>query len=54
MTTQPAAAAFQYKTGDFPIAEATCDSVFSLPVHEFITDGQRQHVVATIREFFAA
>jgi len=54
MHMQPAAAAFQYKKGDFPIAEATCDSVFSLPVHEFITDDQRQHVVATIREFFAA
>lgn len=54
MHLQPAAATFQYQKGDFPIAEATCDSVFSLPVHEFITNDQRQHVVDTIREFFAA
>ena len=28
---------FNYKEGDFPIAESTCKSVISLPVHEFIS-----------------
>ena len=54
MHLQPAAASYHYKAGDFPIAEATCASVFSLPVHEFITGEQRQYVVDTIRGFFAS
>jgi len=53
MHLQPAAAAFGYKRGDFPIAEAIADTALSLPVHEFITRSQQDRVVELIREFYA-
>lgn len=52
MHLQPAAAAFGYKAGDFPIAEACCATTMSLPVHEFITRDQQDHAVELIREFY--
>ena len=52
MHLQPASEPFGYKRGDFPVAEAVCDSVISLPVHEFITKEQIEHVAATIRKFY--
>jgi aminotransferase EvaB len=53
MHLQPAAKPYGYKLGDFPVCEDVCDSVISLPVHEFIKDEQIDHVVAMIREFYA-
>lgn len=50
---QPAAKAYGYQRGDFPVAESVCDSVVSLPVHEFITQPQIEYVAAKIREFYA-
>ena len=52
MHLQPAAKSLGYKAGDFPMAEAVCDSVLSLPVHEFITRAQQNKVVKTIRRFY--
>jgi dTDP-3-amino-2,3,6-trideoxy-4-keto-D-glucose/dTDP-3-amino-3,4,6-trideoxy-alpha-D-glucose/dTDP-2,6-dideoxy-D-kanosamine transaminase len=52
MHLQPAAKQFGYKPGDFPIAEIICNSVISLPVHEFITREQQEYVVKKIREFY--
>jgi len=52
MHLQPAAAFLGYKPGDFPVCEATVQSVLSLPVHEFITRGQQDRVVGLVREFF--
>ncbi len=52
MHLQPAAAAYGYTKGDFPLAEKICDSVLSLPVHEFITPEQRNYVVEKIKEFY--
>src|SRR3989344_471626 len=54
MHLQPASSGFGYKKGDFPVAEATCNSVLSLPVHEFITREQQQYVVQKIKEFYQA
>lgn len=54
MHLQPAAAQLGYKRGDFPRAEALCDSVLSLPVHEFITAEQRDTVTSLIKEFYQA
>ena len=54
MHLQPASAEFGYKKGDFPVAEKICDSVISLPVHEFITKEQCQHMVNKIKEFYGA
>ncbi len=54
MHLQPAAKAkkWKYKKGDFPVAEAICKSVLSLPVHEFITREQQKYVVKKIKEFY--
>ena len=52
MHLQPAAKKYGYKKGDFPIAEATCDSVISLPVHEFITIDQLEFIAEKISEFY--
>jgi len=53
MHLQPAAKQYGYKTGDFPICEQVCNSVISLPVHEFITDEQIKYVAKKIKEFYA-
>jgi aminotransferase EvaB len=52
MHLQPAAKEYGYKTGDFPVCEATVKSVISLPVHEFITREQQDTVVDLVKEFY--
>lgn len=53
MHLQPAAKEFGYKRGDFPVAEAICNSTLSLPVHEFITRDQLDQMVDAIKDFYA-
>jgi len=53
MHLQPAAKPYGYKKGDFPLSEAICDSVLSLPVHEYISKTQIEYVFAKIKEFYA-
>jgi dTDP-3-amino-2,3,6-trideoxy-4-keto-D-glucose/dTDP-3-amino-3,4,6-trideoxy-alpha-D-glucose/dTDP-2,6-dideoxy-D-kanosamine transaminase len=53
MHLQPAAKNYGYKRGDFPVCEALCDSVISLPVHEFVTTKQINKVCDLIEEFYA-
>lgn len=53
MHLQPAAADLGYQKGDFPQAEATCESVLSLPVHEFISDSSLELMAQKIKEFYA-
>jgi dTDP-4-amino-4,6-dideoxygalactose transaminase len=52
MHLQPAAKEWGYKEGDFPIAESTCKSVLSLPVHEFITREQQEYIIKKIKKFY--
>jgi dTDP-4-amino-4,6-dideoxygalactose transaminase len=52
MHLQPAAKPYGYKKGDIPNAEKICDSVISLPVHEFINREQQEYVVEKIKEFY--
>ena len=52
MHLQPAAKKYGYKEGDFPLAEAICKSILSLPVHEFINMDQRKFVVDKIIDFY--
>ncbi|MBL6989671.1 MAG: DegT/DnrJ/EryC1/StrS family aminotransferase [Bacteriovoracaceae bacterium] len=52
MHLQPAAKKYNYKKGDFPVAESICDSVISFPVHEFITKNQIDTICGKIREFY--
>lgn len=54
MHLQPAAKVYGYKPGDFPVAEKTCKSVISLPVHEFISQKDREFIVKKILEFYKA
>lgn len=53
MHLQPAAKEYGYKKGDFPQAELICDTVFSLPVHEFITQGDLDKMADLVRSFYA-
>ena len=53
MHLQPAAKQYGYTMGDFPNCESICDSVLSLPVHEFIHAEQINYVSTKIREFYA-
>jgi dTDP-4-amino-4,6-dideoxygalactose transaminase len=53
MHLQPAAKQYGYKRGDFPVCEMVCDTVISLPVHEFITNEQIDYVVSNISDFYA-
>ncbi len=52
MHLQPAARKYGYKEGDFPLAEAICKSILSLPVHEYINMDQRKFVVGKIIDFY--
>jgi len=53
MHLQPASKRYGYQRGDFPIAEILADTCISLPVHEFITTNDIQHMVDSIRSFYS-
>lgn len=53
MHLQRASAYLGYKRGDFPVAEAHAASVFTLPVHQHMSEDQKQHCVATVKAFYA-
>ena len=41
----------RYKQGDFPITEALCNSVFSLPMHTELDDEQLKYITDSVLEF---
>ena len=41
----------RYKPGDFPVTEALCESVVSLPMHTELDDEQLNHIVNSVLEF---
>ena len=47
---QPAAAAWGYREGDFPAAEALARQVLCLPVHPFLAPGDVERVAAAVLE----
>jgi len=51
---QPAYAFLGGKKGDFPVSEAACETVVSLPIHPMLTDDQVEAVVDGVRSFFEA
>jgi dTDP-4-amino-4,6-dideoxygalactose transaminase len=51
---QPGYAFLGGKKGDFPVSEAACETVVSLPCHPMLTDEQVESVVAAVGEFFEA
>jgi dTDP-4-amino-4,6-dideoxygalactose transaminase len=48
---QPAAASLGYRAEDFPIAKRLSETILSLPLYPGLTDGQQDHVQASIRAF---
>jgi dTDP-4-amino-4,6-dideoxygalactose transaminase len=48
---QPAAASLGHAPGDFPVTERQAAGILSLPIHQFLTDGDIARVVASIHEF---
>ena len=52
MHMQPASKKYNYKEGDFPIAEKLCKTTISLPVHEFITEKEIIYVSNLIKKFY--
>jgi dTDP-4-amino-4,6-dideoxygalactose transaminase len=52
MHLQKASAQWGYKKGDFPVSEAHAASVFTLPVHQHMTDEQRQYCIDMVKSFY--
>jgi dTDP-4-amino-4,6-dideoxygalactose transaminase len=50
---QPAYASLGYKSGDFPVAEASCATVLSLPLYPELDQEAQDEVVQGIHSFFA-
>src|SRR5262249_30968761 len=51
---QPAYAFLGHRRGDFPISEAACDSVVSLPIYPTLSDARVDAVIEAVRDFFSA
>jgi dTDP-4-amino-4,6-dideoxygalactose transaminase len=41
----------RYKKGDFPISEALCQSVISLPMHTELNEEQQNYIIRSVLEF---
>jgi dTDP-4-amino-4,6-dideoxygalactose transaminase len=48
----PAYAFLGHRRGDFPVSEAACDTVASLPIHPALSGAEVEAVVAAVRSFF--
>jgi aminotransferase EvaB len=49
---QPAAAGLGYGPGDFPVCEAHCRSILTLPVHQHLTRPEIDFVIDEVRRFY--
>lgn len=49
---QPAAAEIGWKPGDLPITERQAGRILSLPIHQYLTEGEIQRVADTVNGFF--
>ncbi|MBU1199362.1 MAG: DegT/DnrJ/EryC1/StrS family aminotransferase [Nanoarchaeota archaeon] len=49
---QKASKYLSYKKGDFPVAEEQTEKIISLPVHQHLTQEQKEFVVKTVKEFY--
>jgi dTDP-4-amino-4,6-dideoxygalactose transaminase len=50
---QPACSSLGYPAGSFPHAERACERVMSLPLHPWVSPGQVEFVVDSVREILA-
>ena len=51
---QEAAKDLGYGEGDFPMCEADCRRIVTLPAHQHLDDDQLDYVIACVREFYEA
>ncbi len=49
---QPASAPLGYKEGDFPVCEAQCRRIITLPVHQHLTEAELDYVTSQVRKFY--
>jgi dTDP-4-amino-4,6-dideoxygalactose transaminase len=49
---QAAASNLGYKKGDFPVTEALCGSIITLPVHQHLSEDQVDYVIEQVKEFY--
>ena len=49
---QKAAADLGYKAGDFPVCEAHCKSIITLPVHQHLSDDEIGYTIEKVRGFY--
>lgn len=49
---QPAAKDLGYEAGDFHVTEEQAGRILSLPIHQFLSDANIDHVAGAIREFY--
>ena len=49
---QKSAAYLGYKEGDFPVCEADCRTIITLPVHQHLTEEQIDYIIEKIRKFY--
>ncbi|MBI3297904.1 MAG: DegT/DnrJ/EryC1/StrS family aminotransferase [Elusimicrobia bacterium] len=49
---QKAAAHLGYKAGDFPVCEADCRSIITLPAHQHLTDDEIAWTIESVRAFY--
>jgi dTDP-4-amino-4,6-dideoxygalactose transaminase len=49
---QKAAADLGYKAGDFPVCEADCRSILTLPVHQHLTPAELDYTIDCVRGFY--
>jgi len=50
---QKAAKNLGYKKGDFPVTEAQCKSIITLPVHQHLSREQIDYVIRKVKEFYS-
>ena len=49
---QKAAADLGYQAGDFPVCEADCAYILTLPVHQYLGKAELDYVIETILTFY--
>jgi len=50
---QKSAVYLGYKEGDFPVCEADCRTIITLPVHQHLTEEQIDYIIEKIRKFYS-
>lgn len=49
---QQASKQLGYKHGDFPVTEAQCNSIITVPVHQHLTEEQVDYMILKVKEFY--